>query len=67
MTAQFAIGFFPSSQGLSRGGDPGIHAKGVEKPVRREQVEIAPVRFQGILKYALSQADLGQGERLDLP
>jgi hypothetical protein len=37
----------------------------VEKPVRREQVEIAPVRFQGILKHALSQADLGQGEGLD--
>jgi hypothetical protein len=36
VTAQFAIGFFPSSQGLSRGGDPGIHAEGVEEPVRRE-------------------------------
>jgi hypothetical protein len=38
----------------------------MEKPVRGEQVQIATVGFQGIQKRALAQANLGQGERLDL-
>src|SRR5271157_1510423 len=44
MATQFAIGFFPVTQGFSGRGQPGSQAKRVKQPVGRQSLEIPAIR-----------------------
>src|SRR5271165_33036 len=58
MAAQFAIGFFPVTQGFSGRGQPGGQAKRVKQPVGRQSPEIPAIRLSRRTECAGSKPDV---------
>ena len=55
MPADFAFGFFPSAQRLSRGGQPGVKPKRVQETVERLTLQVLPIQFHGVVERATRQ------------